>query len=99
MTLSECGSTRQAIKARIAQEYAQGIRYVLLAGSASDHEWFDDQAKWPDLPGDTDWYYWWDDYHTPGGYYYYESRPELDLIPTWYFEDSDYNNMSYWTPY
>ena len=97
--LSESGSTRDDIKSYIQQEYAQGVRYVLLVGSASDHEWYDDVSKWPDLPGDNDWYHWYVEYHTPGGTYYYVSQPERDLVPTWYFDDPDLDNMSYWTPY
>ncbi len=97
--LSVTGATRTAIRSYIEQRHAEGVRYVLLAGSASDHEWFDDPAKWPDLPGTDDWYYWYQDYHTPGGYYDFESRPEQDLIATWYLSDAAYDNMSYWTPY
>jgi len=98
-TLSETGHSREQIKAYIQQAYANGVRYVLLAGSASDYEWFDDPTKWPDLAGNDDWYYWYQDYHTPGGYFYWVSQPGRNLIPTWCFPDTAYDNMSYWTPY
>ena len=97
--LSQTGHSREEIKSYLADAYSDGLRYALLAGCASDYEWFDDPSKWPDYPGDNDWYYWYLDYHTPGGYYYWVSHPERNLIPTWYFADTLYDNMSYWTPY
>ncbi len=97
--LSVSGSTTSELHDYIGQRYAEGVRYVLLVGSASDHLWFDDPTKWPDLPGSNDWRYWFDDYHTPGGYYDFVSQPTRDLVPMWYVADTEYDNMSYWTPY
>ena len=98
--LSLTGCSREEIKAYIENAYAAGVRYVLLAGCASDHEWFDDPSKWPDHPGEQDWYHWYVDYHSPDqGDAYLVSHPERDLIPTWYFPDTLYDNMSYWMPY
>lgn len=97
--LSQTGHSREEIKSYLADAYADGLRYALLAGCASDYEWFDDPSKWPDYAGENDWYYWYEDYHTPGGYFYWVSHPERNLIPTWYFPDTLYDNMSYWTPY
>lgn len=93
--LSQTGRSRDQIKAYIEEAYAQGVRYVLLAGCASDCEWFDDPSKWPDHISGLDWYYWYQDYHTPGGQYYWVSHPERNLIPTWYYPDTLYDNMSY----
>jgi hypothetical protein len=97
--LSVSGTTTTALHSYIGQRYAEGVRYILLAGSADEHLWFDDPSKWPDLPGTQDWRYWYDDYHTPGGTYYLVSQPARDLIPMWYVADTQYDNMSYWTPY
>jgi hypothetical protein len=97
--LSQTGHSRDEIKSYLADAYSDGLRYALLAGCASDYEWFDDPSKWPDYPGDNDWYYWYQDYHTPGGQFYWVSHPERNLIPTWYFADTLYDNLSYWTPY
>lgn len=91
--LSISGNTREEIRACIEDYYSQGVRYVLL-GAGTHDEWFDDPSKWPDLPGDTDWYWWYNNYHAS-----YSSSPERNIIPTWYYEDQEYDNMSYWTPY
>lgn len=94
-TLSVTGSTREDIKAYVDAAYLGGARYVLLGAGAHD-EWFDEEQKWPDMSGVDDWRYWFHYYHDVMGYV---STPSRNIIPTWYYPDTEYDNRSYWTPY
>ncbi len=93
--LSAAGNTRELIKAYIETAYANGERYVLLGAGAHD-EWYDQESHWPDLAGEDDWHWWYHYYHEDLGYV---STPSRNLIPTWYYPDTEYDNRSYWTPY
>lgn len=71
----------QGIKAVIDQKYGEGVRSVLLVGSANDY------VKWQ-----SDWWedYWWEDirqgYFSSG--FPEGGNPSQDLVPTWYYRDS-----------
>lgn len=91
--LSVTGSTREEIRVYLEGFYAQGGRYVLL-GAGTHDEKFDDESWWPEIPGEDDWRWWYHYYHE-----HFSSQPERNIIPTWYYPDPEYDNMSYWTPY
>jgi hypothetical protein len=91
--LSVCGSTRESIRAYLESFHSQGGRYVILGAGACDEK-YDDPAWWPDSLGDEDWRWWYNHYHELG-----YIAPGPNFIPTFYYPDPDYDNMSYWRPY